>query len=154
MTLRLQKRSVLEYLTQACQAARAGQAAPSLLPSTPGAVATGSERHTALTRSLPLPVLYRLGAIKGGGGGTVRATRQGGCEGKGVCDDALKFGSSSRQCETGLSHVESDSSVVSLAPRSINGWARRRYTSVWAASLPLRHQVRACGQGVTLINSG
>jgi len=35
MTLRLQKRNVLEYLTQACQAARTGQAAPSLLPNTP-----------------------------------------------------------------------------------------------------------------------
>lgn len=35
MTLRLQKRNVLEYLTQACQAARKGQAAPSLLPNTP-----------------------------------------------------------------------------------------------------------------------
>ena len=35
MTLRLQKRNVLEYLTQACQAARTVQAAPSLLPNTP-----------------------------------------------------------------------------------------------------------------------
>lgn len=35
MTLRAQKRNVLEYLTQACQAARTGQAAPSLLPITP-----------------------------------------------------------------------------------------------------------------------
>jgi transposase len=34
MTLRAQKRNVLEYLTQACQAARVGQAAPSLLPNT------------------------------------------------------------------------------------------------------------------------
>lgn len=35
MTLRAQKRNVLEYLTQACQAARTGQAVPSLLPVTP-----------------------------------------------------------------------------------------------------------------------